>query len=308
VQSARAYFVFTALLAAANPARGAIVDIDFQGPLQTMSGTVDLSGKATAQGGGVAYNAVAGKNQEFQLTPPFDHTFGLDGGPAAIATNPYSVAPSTTTFDVVGGQITAINNLALEFINTPLPFFTEPFTLTTDSSVSLLKAFTVSFTNSIGEFQFQQDGAATLVPTGVGSGTFVVPGSVFVALTGLYATIADVIVVPLGAGSGTLPLVLEGTYQITGPANNATISLDGHGLYGANLLPDTGQFNYAASSPLALTVSADVYIPNAISLDFAFHLEQHGLVVPEPQSVVLLAIGIVALLCGWRRSSKLSRR
>jgi hypothetical protein len=285
---------------------GVTIPIDFQGPEQSFNGTVDLTGTLSAEGQGTAFNPLTKAIEPFSTTPPTTHAIGLISGPVALDTQPSSGAPAS--FEFVGDQLTNIANFDMQLLDVPEAFFTAPITITTNSKVTLLKSFTVDLTNSLSELHFQQSAAATLAPTGPGTGTFQIPGSITSIFDGLFATIAGIIVLPLGGGSGSVPFLIEGTYSITGPPGNAKVALDGTGFYANTLTPTGGDFAYMLSAPLALTISASLNLPNTVTVSFDFHLEQSGLVIPEPTSLTLLGIGCVALaICRWRSTREQQR-
>ena len=279
----------------------AIVPVNFSGPLQTFNGVATGFGTFAAAGSGEAFNAKTSKLEAFSLTPPLVHPLTVAGGFAKVKAEPVSVAPPAL-FNATPTAISDIANLNLDFLNgvtAPLTFNT--MTLTSNSSIPLLQNITVDASGELSELAFNQTGAATLTPLGPNFGSFSVPGDVQFLLSNNFVTLAGIINDSLLDLAGTTSGALSGTYTISGPPGSAKITLDGTlGL----TVPITGHtaFLVNASSPIALTVSATADLVASMLVNAGFHLEQDGLVVPEPGSVALMAIGLA--MCGafvWRR-------
>ena len=285
----------------AAASRAAIVPVNFAGALRWFNGVATGFGTFGGAGSGEAFNAKTSKLEAFSLTPPLVHPLTVAGGFSKVKAEPVSVAPPAL-FNATPTTITDIANLNLDFLNgvtAPLSFNT--IILTSNSSIPLLQNITVDASGELSELAFNQTGAATLTPLGPNFGTFSLPGDFKLGLTNNFVTLAGIINYSLLDLAGTTSGALSGTYTISGPPGSAKITLDGTlGL----AVPITGNtaFLVNATSPIALTVSATADLVASMLVNAGFHLEQDGLVVPEPGSVALMAIGLA--MCGafaWRR-------
>ena len=168
----------------------------------------------------------------------------------------------------------------------------EPVTVTTNSTVGLLKNISIELSGEITSLTFVQTGPATLVPTGFDIGTFSIPGEFAFFSPGI-----DVVVLGLlGYTSISYDIrdkaVLSGTYSMWGPQSSKNLALDGTAQFAAKV---TNAFPYDTelASP-QITLHASVSAALAASFDFRFHL-QTAAAVPEPGSIVLLVIGLFLL-------------
>ncbi len=274
----------------------ASVSVDFTGPEQSLAGVATASGTAAATGSGQAFNAVSKAFESFVLTPPTNHALVLDGGSIPVVGTPQSLPP-LATFEMTADAITAISNLNLDLQGgASAPFTFTPFIITTDSKVGLLKNVPVQFGGIFELLGFAQNAPATLTPLGPGTGTFSIPGEYFGGISNLTTLILEILPFEyIGTISMSSLGVLEGTYTLSGTPGNLTLSLDG--TIALEMIPPLGLgLDTEISSPLALTVSVDGDISASLFLNAGFHLTQSGIVVPEPGSVVLLAIGCGSLL------------
>lgn len=286
-----------------DAARGVTVPVNFQGPAQTFSAEIDLAAELTATGGGSLFNPVTKVLEDFALLPPFSHTAGTEGGPQLAVGAVSSLSPFNTTVDIDGGHVTKISGLNVQLFDGPaLDLRSEPMDVTTSST--LIPNLAVQAAFNITSLGFQQTGLATLVPTGPNVGTFAIPGNAIAEYENVRLLLAGAIPIETGDLSFATPRIFTGTYKVSGPPGNTKVEFDGDGRYTFNLGGGQAEVSYAITSPLQLSISASVDYSLVIGYQIAFHAEQSGLVVPEPGSVALLAIGLVACgaAVGWSRS------
>ena len=287
--------------ASAVSSRAGTVNVTFSGASQAFVGVTSEFGSLTATGSGQAFNAKTSKVEPFVLTPPLVHALTPAGGFSPVNSQPLSIVPAT--FDVTPTAINDINGLKVDLPNgasSPVVFNT--IEITTDSAISILKNFTLDISASLSELRFLQTGAATLTPLGPNIGTFSIPGDFQSFLSDYFTTYFGLLTYQLPNISETTSLPLTGTYTITGPPNAAKITLDGTiGL--AILITDGGgNLNGDIDSPISLTVNASVDAAVSILVNVGYHFEQDQLVVPEPGSICLMALGLwLTALCAWRR-------
>lgn len=286
--------------------------VSFSGPAQSTNGSLTLSGVINAKGGGTVLNAKTAKIEPFVFTPPFDHPVEFDGGPVLITTQPRSLGPgdfhykAPTQLTFTNGELTDADNFAIDVLNgTNLSLVSNELTLTTNSSVSILKSLAIQLSTDMDLLQFVQGPGdlAEFTPTGFGTGNFLIHGFGDSDTKNGVVIVGGVVQVPAAFISGPTSRTLSGTYKITGPLNNAKIEFDGvfsdsFGLF----IAESTAIVAAIDDPLNLTISAAITLPLSLQLTLPFHFEASGLVIPEPGSVVLFGIGLaVALPLGYRQ-------
>jgi hypothetical protein len=294
---------FAALIAAScivggSSVRAVIVPVNFQGASQTFSATLDIAGDIVVVANGMAINPVTKTAEAFATIPPTSHPVKLSGAPVTISSQPKSVNFSggavNTSLEFVAGELTGISNLDVDILNGVIvPLAVETIEIPTTSKISLLKLITVDISEDVNTITFEQTDPAVFAPTGPGTGTFSIGGFQEVSGDQLNAVISGLI--PLGIPLVVIPesSSVEGTYTVTGPKNNAKVSLDFTGTIAWQLFSETEEaFEFSFSSPLALTISASLGVPLTAAIHYTIHLEQDGLIIPEPGSATLLLLGM----------------
>ena len=287
-----------------SPAKAVVVPINFTGTQQDFSATATLTGNVNAVGNGATkniFNAIS----KFSFTPPFDHPLKLDPTPVIFSSDP-KTDPLGTTFDLNTSTLFDMFDTDLDLLNgKTAPIAIDTITITSNSSSSLLKSLTVDISGTLSQLNFVQTGAPTILGGG-GSGTFSLPGDISLSLTGAKATLAGLIGIDIPDISGAFSQNLTGTWTISGPGNNLKISLDGAYSISAPLSVQT-VLAISTGIPIllpGLTVSSTLDLAASLSLALTYHLEQTGLVVPEPGSVVLLGLGLLCFAPFLRRYSR----
>lgn len=293
------------IVCAAEASRAVTLPVNFQGPEQTFSANIALASDLFATGGGSVFNVVTKTVENFSFLPPFSHSAGTEGGPQLAVGAISSQSPFNTTIDIEGGHVTKITGLNVNlFAGPPLAISSDPMDVTTNSSVTLLKNLAIQVAGDITKLGFQQTGVASLFPTGVNVGTFAIPGLALAEYENVRLLIAGAIPIELGDSSFATQRVFTGTYKVSGPPGNTKVEFDAGGGYEFDLGGGPSVYSFAVDSPLAVTISASMDFGLILSYEIAFHAEQAGLIVPEPGSIALLAIGLVT--CGavlWRKRS-----
>jgi hypothetical protein len=284
--------VATLGLVSANRALAVTVPINFTGPEQNFDATIDLTGNLFADGSGAVVNTKA-KVEPFKFTAPLDHPLALFGGPIVLSTDPIT-DPVGTTFDLpAADEIDDISALNLDLLNgTTADFALDTIFITTNSTVSLLKAISIDLSGTLADLRFTQTGAAILNGTG-GAGTFSVDGELSASIDNLLAVVFGLLQVPVDPQSISAPFTLTGTWTSTGPSNNVKVTLDADIDFNIPLSLLTN-LTTSITDVLSLTISSTIDLAASLTVNTTLHLEQSGIVIPEPGSMVLLGLGLLA--------------
>jgi hypothetical protein len=284
--------VATLGLVSASRALAVTVPINFTGTEQNFDATIDLTGNLFADGSGSVVNT-KNKVEPFKFTPPLEHPLSLYGGAIVVGSDPIT-DPAGTTFDLpAADQIANIAALNLDLLNgTTADFALDTVTITTNSTVTLLKAITIDLSGTLADLRFTQTGAAILNGTG-GSGTFSVDGELSASIDNLLAVVFGILQVPVDPQSISAPFTLTGTWTSTGPSNNVKVALDANIDFSIPLSLLTN-LTTSITDVLSLTISSTIDLAASLTVGTTLHLEQSGIVIPEPGSMVLLGLGLLA--------------
>jgi len=284
--------VATLGLVSASRALAVTVPINFTGTEQNFDATVDLTGNLAANGSGSVVNT-KNKVEPFKFTAPFDHPLSLFGGAIVVSSDPIT-DPAGTTFELPApDQIADIAALNLDLLNgVTSDFALDTIFITTNSSVFLLKAISIDLSGTLTELRFAQTGAAILTGTG-GSGTFSVDGELSASIDNLLAVVFGLLQVPVGTQSISAPFTLTGSWTSTGPSNNVKVTLDSNIEFNVPLSLLTN-LTTSITQVLSLTISSTIDLAASLTVGAGLHLEQSGIVIPEPGSMVLLGLGLLA--------------
>jgi len=294
---------FIALLALVSSAKAYSVT-DVPGDLlpadaQTFDAVIDLTGNFTATGSGAAYDSKLKQVTPFIVIPPTSTGLPLSlfGGPISVSPNPTNTnGPVLWSLDEPNLKtLTDVKNLDVDLLNgQTADFGLNTVDIFTNSTVSLLKDITIDVNGTLKGLTFDQTGAAALVPTGVGTGTFAIPGDLGATVGNLQAVVLSILPVNVGNDQTlSVPFVLTGNYTVTPVLGGRHIALDG--TVDLNLpLSLVTALQTSISSPAQLSISASVDLMASLTVAVGYHLETT--VVPEPAAFVLLGIGLAALV------------
>jgi hypothetical protein len=167
--------------------------------------------------------------------------------------------------------------------------------ITSDSPNFFLAGITLDVQGTLKNLDFQQTGSAVLNPTGAGTGTFSIPGTLSAIAGDLKAIAFELLDIPVDDQEFSQDFSLSGTYHIIGNPNdpNAKIVLEGNNNFAINLATITS-LAFQDSELIPLTISAAVDLAASINFNVGFHLERVG-VIPEPGSIVLLGLGVASV-------------
>lgn len=292
-QAAARYLVLACALLAASRTQAVTFPINFAGTEQDFDATIDLTGNVFANGAGSVINTKA-KLEPFKFTNPLNHPLQLFGGPIAISSDPQSIVPWGTKFEIAGLKLVDINDLDVDLLNgQTADFALDTIFLTTNSTVSLLKSISIDVSGTLSGLRFNQTGPA--VTAGIaGSGTFSVQGDLTANVDNLLAVVFGLLQVPVDSQEVTLPGTLNGSWAITnsGPGPWPKILLDG--VIDLNI-PISLLTNLTTSitDVLSLTISSTIDLAASLTIGVQYHLEAP--LIPEPSSIALLGIGLAAV-------------
>ena len=306
------FFAWLGTAAMGTAARAAFVPVDFFGPAQDFSATSTLTGSFVATGSGATKN-ILNQISAFAFTPPLTHPLSLNPSPVLISTDPFT-SPFGTIFELVGLNLLDMQKLNVDFLNGgTAPISLDTINLTTNSSISLLQNLTIDIDGTLSKLTFTQTGAPTITGSG-GSGTFSVPGDIGLTLSEASATLLGFLPLAIPDISGSFSQALTGTWTLSGTNSNLKVALDGAYSIAAPLVLQTA-FGFSAEIPLllpGLTISSTLDLAASLNLAMSYHLEQTGLIVPEPGAVVLFGIGLLCFVPmfakGWRYRPAMARR
>jgi hypothetical protein len=277
---------------------GSYQSLNFNGPEQVFEGIFDLGGTFVTQGSGILFGFPFVLNPNPQTDPLSAKA------PLNLSSNPVQGGLRPEAYIVGTDRIVDMRGIVLDLAGGSEPT-AELNTIFLDVSNLVISTIPLDFSFRVLGPVFSQSSSIPAVFTGSGgSGEFAIPGQ-------LYGPLDTYLSIPGFAANihlgwvGPLPvpqMTLSGTWKLTDTTfGEAKIELDGTGVAAIpwhvtyNLYPsltDLGGIYASFTAELAAT----------IEMSYSFHLASIGPLVPitvplvpEPASVVLLGIGLVAL-------------
>jgi hypothetical protein len=287
------------LLLAPSPAAAVTVPLIFDGPENTFDASLDLSGNLFADGNGIVVDPSFLKARPYKFTAPFNHPASLFGGPVSVKASPDSADFGATIDATPTGHVTDINGLDLELFNGQSADFSfDTLVLTTNSVVPLMSKITFDLSGSLSSLRFSQTGPAIIAGAG-STGGYSIPGTFFGDVSNSLAVILGLLQIPTDDMHLSAPIDFVGTWTTSGPPGNTKVALDGN--FSAVLpLSLHTNFNTTITDVLSLTYRSTMDLTVSFLLSGSYHLES-TIVIPEPGSIALLVVGLVALVPLTRR-------
>lgn len=284
-----------ALVMFAAQAQAATIQVGFSGANQAFAGVANVFGTVTATAQGTVWNPDTEEVENFMTVPPVAHIVKMNGGFVLVETSPAS--QNLATFGVTGSHVDSIAGLNLDLMNGApgVGFTLSEISINTNSNVPLLASVPFSLSATISGLTFNQTGGATLNPLGEGVGNYSVPGTFTATLSNIEGKFFGVIPVPMGNLTLTYDSALTGVYSLSGPVDNTSLTLNG-GLFNGFALAFADSFSASIGAPLDLSVEGTAALNAQLNVQGGYYLEQLGIVVPEPRTLLMLGLGLAVLL------------
>jgi hypothetical protein len=231
-----------------------------------------------------------------------------DGGDPDAMPDPIPPAliPTELTFDDVTWDLLNVSNLHLDLLNGVTPEFSiDPLFLELIISGAFPGSLDITLDAKVLSLGFWQDADSTITVNP--DGTFEIPGKIMGTFDGTAEALSGAVeVATFEAEAFESDIVLVGTVTATaqgGPdPQDVLVSFDGDIDLNIPLdIPDEviafGDNNVGATGTINLFSSVNL----AVSYHLETMLEDVHVVIPEPSSVVLLGLGLIALIPVARR-------
>jgi hypothetical protein len=293
---AAAIVMAIALVAAPPAAKADTVNlVDFTGPAQDFSAVVTATGTVVGSGTGLLFGT------PFALDPnPQTLPVGLSPDSITVTSDPKSDPPPASFSTDAACDLTDIQDLDLDILNGNTAVVAlDPILITIKIAGIIPGTIDINFTGTVKSIRFDQTGAPTINP---GLDEYLVPGDITAVFGGNAAILAGAVSLPIPDTTITTPIVLPGTYTMT-PVSGVTHNMELDGDFDLDL-PLSLVTVLATSLGAALGFTGTIDLQASVQFAMSYHLEDLVVCVPEPGSVALFGIGLVALIPVVRRRLK----
>jgi hypothetical protein len=232
------------------------------------------------------------------LSIPFQtKSLSFSGGPLTISATPFGYIVE----EVSSSTLTGITDVSLDLFTGQKAILAFDLLILDSSFLGIPLALPLSVSGEFKGLAFQQTGPATIVPTGLNTGSFIVPGD-YHAL--LHLTASEGLSLDFGTSNLVSPGVLSAAYTFQIGEDFVLFDATGHSDVS---FPVAATF--ALSSMSMPAGSATFNVNGAIDVSMDHHL--FWLFIPEPSSITLIVIAALTAsfhLLAQKARARLTRR